>query len=328
MDSGNSGSLQSSSGGDEEYDSRANASVSAFMSGGPPPLFFDPFSSFLQLHQNPNPDSAWPRTTIRTDPNPITHDIISPMLPSSSPALMPSFQPAGADNSSQSLAPPQQNQNQTTARNPKKRSRASRRAPTTVLTTDTTNFRAMVQEFTGIPAPPFDNSSINFPIRSSRLDLLGTRSSSFDSPPPYIRRPFAQKVQPPALPFLASSTPSSINYQLPITQTSSNLFNINNQNPLLTSLLQSNPKSPISNSPLIEQFGLNQVSPNLINHTSSDHTHNAARWRNSPVSPDAADKQDDGDYNFNQRNTTTTSFQGGKGPPGEGMVESWICSSE
>ncbi|CAL5084154.1 unnamed protein product [Urochloa decumbens] len=37
---------------------------------------------------------------------------------------------------------------------PRKRPRASRRPPTTVLTTDTSNFRAMVQEFTGIPAPP------------------------------------------------------------------------------------------------------------------------------------------------------------------------------
>ncbi|OEL36546.1 hypothetical protein BAE44_0002433 [Dichanthelium oligosanthes] len=37
---------------------------------------------------------------------------------------------------------------------PRKRPRASRRPPTTVFTTDTSNFRAMVQEFTGIPAPP------------------------------------------------------------------------------------------------------------------------------------------------------------------------------
>jgi hypothetical protein len=37
---------------------------------------------------------------------------------------------------------------------PRKHPRASRRPPTTVLTTDTSNFRAMVQEFTGIPAPP------------------------------------------------------------------------------------------------------------------------------------------------------------------------------
>ncbi|KAF7829926.1 type-2 histone deacetylase 1-like [Senna tora] len=51
------------------------------------------------------------------------------------------------------------NNNDGVLRNPKKRSRASRRAPTTVLTTDTSNFRSMVQEFTGIPAPPFSHSS-------------------------------------------------------------------------------------------------------------------------------------------------------------------------
>ncbi|XP_042041156.1 VQ motif-containing protein 22-like [Salvia splendens] len=34
----------------------------------------------------------------------------------------------------------------------RRRSRASRRTPTTLLNTDTTNFRAMVQQFTGSPA--------------------------------------------------------------------------------------------------------------------------------------------------------------------------------
>jgi hypothetical protein len=36
----------------------------------------------------------------------------------------------------------------------RRRPRASRRAPVTLLNTDTANFRAMVQQFTGIPAPP------------------------------------------------------------------------------------------------------------------------------------------------------------------------------
>uniref|UniRef100_A0ACD5ZGG4 Uncharacterized protein n=1 Tax=Avena sativa TaxID=4498 RepID=A0ACD5ZGG4_AVESA len=36
----------------------------------------------------------------------------------------------------------------------RKRARASRRAPVTMLNTDAANFRAMVQQFTGIPAPP------------------------------------------------------------------------------------------------------------------------------------------------------------------------------
>ncbi|CAM8942931.1 unnamed protein product [Rhodiola kirilowii] len=55
----------------------------------------------------------------------------------------------------------------------KKRSRASRKTPTTVLTTDTTNFRAMVQEFTGIPTPPFGPSAL-FPAK--KFDLFGTNN--------------------------------------------------------------------------------------------------------------------------------------------------------
>ncbi|XP_011100442.1 VQ motif-containing protein 22-like [Sesamum indicum] len=39
----------------------------------------------------------------------------------------------------------------------RRRSRASRRTPTTLLNTDTANFRAMVQQFTGAPAAPFAN---------------------------------------------------------------------------------------------------------------------------------------------------------------------------
>ncbi|KAI6673397.1 hypothetical protein NL676_001303 [Syzygium grande] len=37
----------------------------------------------------------------------------------------------------------------------RRRSRASRRTPTTVMNTDTTNFRALVQQFTGGPSAPF-----------------------------------------------------------------------------------------------------------------------------------------------------------------------------
>uniref|UniRef100_A0A7N0UK23 VQ domain-containing protein n=1 Tax=Kalanchoe fedtschenkoi TaxID=63787 RepID=A0A7N0UK23_KALFE len=51
----------------------------------------------------------------------------------------------------------------------KKRTRASRKTPTTVLTTDTANFRAMVQEFTGIPTPPFGPSPF-FPAK--KFDLF------------------------------------------------------------------------------------------------------------------------------------------------------------
>lgn len=57
----------------------------------------------------------------------------------------------------------------------KKRSRASRRAPTTLLNTDTSNFRAMVQRFTGIPETPFGYSSLNPSFAPGQQDwqLLG-----------------------------------------------------------------------------------------------------------------------------------------------------------
>ncbi|KAK7247433.1 hypothetical protein RIF29_42316 [Crotalaria pallida] len=102
--------------------------------------------------------------------------------------------------------------NNNMVRNPKKRSRASRRAPTTVLTTDTANFRAMVQEFTGIPAPPFTSSNSHFP--RTRLDLFAPpHAAARPSPstlldPPYILRPFAQKLHQQQHPFPPSSSTS------------------------------------------------------------------------------------------------------------------------
>lgn len=145
-------------------------------------------------------------------------------------------------------------------RNSKKRPRASRRAPTTVLTTDTTNFRAMVQEFTGIPAPPFTASSSSSPFTrnaAARFDLFGggsTRSSSsthLDVVPStqqtYLLRPFPQKS-----PFLSPS-PSTF------------LAGGNLQNPIfdIQNMFQSNPKL-IQNSSneqnlkmgIFEEFGL------------------------------------------------------------------------
>ncbi|KAG6392759.1 hypothetical protein SASPL_146985 [Salvia splendens] len=231
MDSGNSGSLQSSSGGggDEEYDSRA-ADYTFMAIPNAPPQFIDPLSAYLQLNQNPNSLLLNSPNPLRSDPNP-SHVTEFP-------------------------APAHHQQQQAPAGNPKKRSRASRRAPTTVLTTDTANFRAMVQEFTGIPAPPFSTSS-SFP--RSRIDLFASRSTaSFNSPPPppYLRR------------------------HLP------NLFNIPSQNQnqsILTSLLQSNAKFPFpaaskpQNSPQNDyQFGFghrNQVSETLPNLVPSDHSH-------------------------------------------------------
>ncbi|XVE86761.1 hypothetical protein DITRI_Ditri18aG0059800 [Diplodiscus trichospermus] len=341
MDSGNSGSMQSSSGGSEEYDSRAE-SIAAFLDNNPsshigyshlgnqpPPqqlqqqqqqqshsssAMFDPLSNYFdhpllrspQLTANPNSllnlDVVWSKN-LRSEPNSTD---FGGFIASSSPtqqlftnqqaqsrATFPSMQipqePESATKSSASGISDQPNNNNM-VRNPKKRSRASRRAPTTVLTTDTTNFRAMVQEFTGIPAPPFTSS--HFP--RTRLDLFGTpstmRSSHLDpSPPHYLLKPFAQKIHPP--PFVSSSTASSlfpssstvdsiastlctniasssacnnnttsstsINYQLPsevgLLKQPPDLLNLNMQNPILNfqSLLQSPQKYPLPNSTIL-----------------------------------------------------------------------------
>ncbi|KAL3622084.1 hypothetical protein CASFOL_034280 [Castilleja foliolosa] len=272
MDSGNSGSLQSSSGGDEEYDSRAAAAAdhSIYLNTHPPPQppsMFDPFSNYTQQlhHQNPNnfsnnnPNPGWPGSTpIRSDPNPDPHQhsLANPFMSSFQPP--PAAPAPGADTDNTTTNPG----GSTAARNPRKRSRASRRAPTTVLTTDTTNFRAMVQEFTGIPAPPFSNPS--FP-RSNRLDnLFGSRSGSFDSTgSQLLRRPFSQRGQTPS--FLGPSStnnnniisPVSNNYPFSHIQTSNNnlLNNLNNtqnqnqnQNPLFNNLFQTNPSKFIFSS--------------------------------------------------------------------------------
>ncbi|XP_043688997.1 VQ motif-containing protein 22-like [Telopea speciosissima] len=61
----------------------------------------------------------------------------------------------------------------------RRRSRASRRAPTTLLNTDTTNFRAMVQQFTGVPSAPFTTTgsqtgpttNFNFGLGSGQHNL-------------------------------------------------------------------------------------------------------------------------------------------------------------
>ncbi|PPS09881.1 hypothetical protein GOBAR_AA10765 [Gossypium barbadense] len=102
-------------------------------------------------------------------------------------------------------------------KNPKKRTRASRKAPTTVLTTDPTNFRAMVQEYTGIPTPPGSSSF------SRKLDIFGsgssgTRSSTHLEP----LRPSAKRVQPAATSLLnnipLAEASNMLNFQAQILQ--------------------------------------------------------------------------------------------------------------
>ncbi|KAF9622979.1 hypothetical protein IFM89_035694 [Coptis chinensis] len=440
MDSGNSGSLQSSSGGDDEYDSR-NESISAFLNPSssshvgvlgnpqqpPPPSslhhhhhhhqnptsLFDPLSNYFDVFSSsrstppPNPNSplnldvVWSRN-LRSEPNSTdmgaimgssssimastTHQDVNRVIiqtPPSSVSL-----PQGADTSVKASASSSDPTNVT--RTSKKRSRASRRAPTTVLTTDTSNFRAMVQEFTGIPAPPFSAS----PFPRSRLDLFSTASTMRSGhlepnrPPPYLLRPFAQKPSPFASsnmsPGIASNTPStnnmsttnttsSNNYQLlselGLSKQSQNLVNM--QNPLLTfqSLLQSTipPKYPSPNSSgfgdnsqgilsntrmgTLDEFNMNhgQVRTHLNelpNFGTSDGMRNDNNFASNCGDGVGSNDGDQGqarsfneNYGNSQRaNSCKLNFSGSssheKGTEnvtsrgGEGMVDSWICSSD
>ncbi|KAI4317251.1 hypothetical protein L6164_025139 [Bauhinia variegata] len=284
MDSGNSGSMQSSSGGDEEYDSYVGPFTTQprpqLQLQPPPPqqlqthMLVDPLSNYLDpLQRSPslvNLDMVWYKPgSGRSEPNPADLGGLIPCSSASSTptpqnqALIFSRQFANRDAPFSTLhqSLPQEsasggllsvsaatndqahntnsNNNSSNSnnvvRNPKKRSRASRRAPTTVLTTDTTNFRAMVQEFTGIPAPPFTSSA--FP--RTRLDLFGSaaasaiRSPHFDlpPPPPYLLRPFAQKLQPPSHPFVSLPSSSIPSFPTASSTVDAGTFASNSTNP-------------------------------------------------------------------------------------------------
>ena len=460
MDSG-SGSMQSSSGGDEEYDSRAE-SISAFLNhpsshlgslpanpqsqSQPQPhpqhqqthTMFDPLSNYFDPSvrsvsvslTNPNSllnlDMVWPKSS-RSDPN--QTDLGSLIAPSHSQPFLTTTtnnQIGGGGGGGQSRAatfhsiqiPPDQNAssraspnenqappsntNTNMVRNPKKRSRASRRAPTTVLTTDTTNFRAMVQEFTGIPAPPFTSS----PFPRTRLDLFGTSSSLRSSSggldpghPSYLLRPFAQKAQPPVSSASNSSAPPSISFHsssmvdvLAGGGGSNSTTNASNSNPInyhnllnmnmqqspmnlnFQSLLQAQPKFSLSNSPkigVLEEFGLpqhhvttqlmsglpNMVSSdgtlsrsdnNISNNNNNNSNNPSTNWANESSGGGDHDHQGflrslNGSYSNSERVTnngklnysaaSSSDFHGDKGSENvatrsEGMVESWICSSD
>ncbi|KAJ8762678.1 hypothetical protein K2173_011158 [Erythroxylum novogranatense] len=233
MDSGNSGSMQSSSGGDDEYDSRApESSFPTYL--GPsghfgqlsnlhqPSLLFDPspnlFGAFSHSSPSLNPNSSSLNLDmigsvgLRSDPictdhgnNKLRGISSSSSLTSNQPILgtaegsnqtpLSSMQLRSVHDNKGAGSSQTSDHTHVVARNPKKRTRASRRAPTTVLNTDTSNFRAMVQEFTGIPEPPFSGSPY-----SRRFDLFGTGSGLRSGHHPetmesfYRLRPSLQKV--------------------------------------------------------------------------------------------------------------------------------------
>uniref|UniRef100_A0ACD5Y2K9 Uncharacterized protein n=1 Tax=Avena sativa TaxID=4498 RepID=A0ACD5Y2K9_AVESA len=226
MDSGNSGSLQSSSGGDDDFDSRGggggvdSSSLSALLRPTLSPSAAGPFSLHGSLYGLQDFTSA---------PPPQQHQQ-QQQAPWSSAQFM-----AGAASSSQRVAQADAGMGPSAHQAPdpsaaaaaapapprgsRKRARASRRAPTTVLTTDTTNFRAMVQEFTGIPNPPFAaGAGVPGAAFGSRFDHIFSSSSALRSAadpasslPPYLLRPFAQKLQtaPAPSPFAPFTSPSS-----------------------------------------------------------------------------------------------------------------------
>jgi hypothetical protein len=170
----NSGSIQSSSGGDEEQHSNFlnnihSSSQSQFATFLDSSQNLEPFSHSSSPNSNNhslyNLDSLWSKTVARSNPNITNFDDNKPQIPYSS------------------IDP--QNEPKKVTKNPKKRARSSRKAPTTVFTTDVANFRQMVQQFTGIPLDPFAPAPFahrpNYsPFLSSGTipDVLGTTATN------------------------------------------------------------------------------------------------------------------------------------------------------
>ncbi|KFK23865.1 hypothetical protein AALP_AAs46448U000100 [Arabis alpina] len=194
MDSGNSGSLQSSSDDHESSSTGVAADHSSF--------FLPPFSS--PFYGDPTTLSS--SSSSATYLNFVNNLIIPPIsdhILNQTNLLSPLPPP-----------PPPPPPPPSSSRNPRKRTRASRRAPTTVLTTDTSNFRAMVQEFTGVPASPFSTSPFSSTTR--RFDIFRSPSDPLSFNP---FRPIPQKT-PTSIPSSSSSllnqyhqTTTSMNFQ-------------------------------------------------------------------------------------------------------------------
>ncbi|KAJ4894274.1 VQ motif-containing protein 22 [Raphanus sativus] len=114
----------------------------------------------------------------------------------------------------------------------RRRSRASRRTPTTLLNTDTSNFRAMVQQFTGGPsAMAFGsgNTTSGFSLTSSSDPSAG---SSQQVPWQYSYQPHAPP--PPQQPYM---------------------FSLNNMNPVVGYSNMNNPNMSNPNTVVSGVFG-------------------------------------------------------------------------
>ncbi|RWW63957.1 hypothetical protein BHE74_00028839 [Ensete ventricosum] len=205
MDSTYSTSLQPSSGGSDDYHSR-----------------FDTLSAFLHSSSTTTAASTLPPSHTPLISSSDGHHFFDYSYLDSTIAAAAAAAPwpprsliprasshtgiaAGSLSSSSVRPPPDQSTAAAAApRSSKKRSRASRRAPTTVMTTDTSNFRAMVQEFTGVPSPPFATAASASPFTHSRFDLF---HSTAPSPPHFLLRPLPQKVR--SSPTAATTNPAT-----------------------------------------------------------------------------------------------------------------------
>ncbi|XVE60476.1 hypothetical protein DITRI_Ditri05aG0131900 [Diplodiscus trichospermus] len=295
MDSGNSSSMQCSTGADEECDSRPE-SLPAFLNStglfstpisnpqpslvwhrhDRPPTFFEPSANYLNLfsqsHEPNNSllklDGIKSSRSLRSEPCRTTLGSI-PGSSSSSQSILLGAQGVNLgsfprssphNNGAKSLT---QSDQTSIVKNPKKRTRASSRALTTVLTTDATNFRSMVQEFTGIPAPPFSGSSY-----SPRLDLFGSGSgmqSSHLEPigSLYPLRPSAKRIQL-STPFVSLSSPSLLNN--PLVLDNANITRSTSNSTIPTSIATTNALNTISgNYQLPSDLGLLQQPQNMLN---------------------------------------------------------------
>ncbi|WOK96259.1 hypothetical protein Cni_G04966 [Canna indica] len=325
MDSANSSSLQSSSaGGDDEFDSSAffHSSTSIAVLQPPPP------ASSSRSHHFIDPLSGLDSTSFLTK------------LPSSSPA---SITPTGfaADVGKSLVQPPAKSPITAAAaigpRNSKKRSRASRRAPTTVLTTDSSNFRAMVQQFTGIPSPPF----VGAPYVRARLNLphSGTLFQPYSDPPPpppptasclLLPLPFMQKAQTSSATTSAIATNPNLSFQSLLQPP---VLSTDFETRLQTTRLAGDGLSELTFSP-----GL-FASENMhsIYATFSEQEDGGGRARPRPLVADS--------YSGSQKRASSCklNFSGSSSPEfnmerrsaetvaaarGEGMVDSWIRSSD
>ncbi|XP_028757461.1 uncharacterized protein LOC114716600 [Neltuma alba] len=177
------------SSGEEEYDSRAEYDTvgPASLNGTNTPFgsFFSPISHSNQ--QNPNFFDPSPNNYLHA----ASQSLPAASIPNSEPSCtLPPEPPLSSSSSSFLFAGnplvggcrrETAHEHNNAVRNSKKRSRASRRAPTTFITTDTSNFRFMVREFTGVPAPPSSAAS-----HSCRFHPFRPSPRYLDPPNPFL----------------------------------------------------------------------------------------------------------------------------------------------